>query len=101
MNRGRRFAVQIILLAGMLALASYDDGIFVVIVSAVLLPLPFINGTVALILIWTSRQAPEIDSLRNRADDAVTLTLASLAGAGAGLISLARMLSCLPAARPF
>lgn len=65
-----------------------DPFAFGVVVAAVLLPSPVVTGTVAAILIWTSKQAPDVETLRERAEDAITLFLMSLAAATVGVIAL-------------
>lgn len=86
MSRGRRFIAQVLLLLGLIALSG-DDGLFVAVVSvAVVAALP-VNITVAAILNWTARQAPEIDSLRDAADNSITLSLQSAAAASLGLLT--------------
>ena len=78
MTKGRRFVVQLGLLAALYVLSLPDPKLFIIVIKVlVLITLP-INATVAALLVWTSRHAPDIDTLRERADDAVTLFLISL-----------------------
>lgn len=100
MTRGRRVILQFVVLGLLAAIDLIDDKLFVNLISIVLVILPPINWTVASILIWTSRQAPEIESLRERADDAVTLALVSTAFAGAGLVAVARIFGVIVPGRP-
>lgn len=90
MKRGKRLAAQLVLIAFIIGLSLLDEDVFVLVVSLILIPLFIISVSVAGILIWTSRQAPEIETLRERADDAVTGALASGLSAVAALVALGR-----------
>lgn len=86
-----RLLVQLALLVVLFALNLFDENIFLVVVALALLVIPPVNWTVAGILIWTSRQAPHVESLRERADDAVTLALVSTAAAVGAAVGIARV----------
>lgn len=79
MTRGRRLLVEVALL-GMLYLASLPNpGFFTATIKGlVLVTLPIV-WSVAGVLLWSSRQAPHIETLRERADDAVTSGLIQFA----------------------
>ena len=92
MVRGRRFLVQLGLLPILYLLSLPDPILFTTAIALVLLVSPTITGTVASLLIWSSRQAPSIETLRERADDAATSFLQSLAAAFVGgLVILTRL----------
>lgn len=88
----RRFVLEFILLIVLAILNIIDQNVFLFVVAVALLLIPPVNWTVAAILIWTSRQAPGIRSLKERADDAVTLGLISSSAAVAGGIALVNIL---------
>lgn len=88
MTRGRRLLAQLILLPVIYALSLPDPTLFTSTIYAIAFVTVPINGTVAAILVWTSRQAPEIETLREHADDAVTLMLMSVATSAAALVSI-------------
>lgn len=86
MTRGRRLIVELSLFPALYAMSIPDPVIFGLVISVILVVIPAVTGTVAAVLVWTSRQAPDVETLRERADDSVTLFLVSLAGAGIGII---------------
>lgn len=88
LRRGRRLLAQVLLLPILYALSLPDPLLYTNVIFLIAFVTVPINGTVAAILIWSSRQAPEIETLRERADDAVTLFLMSLATAGSALVSI-------------
>lgn len=88
-TRGRRVVWQLLLLA-LLYVASLGDPItFGSAIGFLLLLPPAFTVTVAWVLVWTSRQAPEVESLRERADDAVTAVLQSVGAALVGAVVIA------------
>lgn len=100
MTRARRLGFELALLPLLYVLSVPSRDVFVALISGLLLFPPAINWTVAAILIWTSKQAPEIESLRERADDAVTLALMATGGAAAGAVQLATLAGVVIPGRP-
>lgn len=99
--RGRaRFILQIALLVSLYVIDAFSDALFLDVVALVLIVGPTASITVAVILKWTAGQAPDIVSLRERADDAVTLALASLGFAIAGASVVWRALGFVIPGRP-
>lgn len=82
------------------AIAAVDEDLYLNVLSVILIVLPVCGWTVAGVLVWTARQAPDVASLVNRADDAVTLAIASSVGAIAGFITLARLFGIVIPGRP-
>src|SRR5947207_5371058 len=75
MKRGRRFVAQLVILPALWFLDSLDDKLFQAVISlAILIEWP-ITVAVAGILIWLSRQVPEIETLVEAADNALTEAL--------------------------
>lgn len=88
LTRGRRAAVELGLLPLLYVLSLPNPAAFGQAIAYVLLASPAITGTVAAILIWTSRQAPEFETLRERADDAVTSFFQAVGGAAVGAVAI-------------
>lgn len=100
MTRGRRFFAQVALLLGLYLLSLPDPLLFtnvIIVIAFVAIP---INAAVAGVLIWSSRQAPEIETLRERADDAVTLLLMSFATGGTAVFSILQRIGFTFPGRP-
>lgn len=91
MTRGRRLAAQLVLLVVLFVLEAIDDNLLYGVVGAALIVIWPFSLVVAGLLVWTSRQAPEIESLRERADDAVTLALLVSAAAIAGGVAIGKL----------
>lgn len=91
----RRLAIQIAIGASMLAVNAINEDLFLVLVSASLLVAPIIIWTVFGVLLWLSRQAPDIESLSEAVDDMLTLGVASTVGAVIAGITLARFIGIL------
>lgn len=89
MSRARRLVAQVALLPVLYAVSLPNPDLFAAVISVLVLATLPVNGTVAGILIWTSRQAPHVDTLRERADDAVSLFLMSLAASATALVAAA------------
>lgn len=90
MTRGRRLGLELVLLPVLYLASLPDPDTFVVAMSWVLVLTPAVNWTVAAILVWSARQARDVETLAERADDAVTLGLMSTGGALAGLVTIVR-----------
>ena len=69
--------------------STWDPQGFSTFIGFVLLLPPGFTFAVAGVLIWTSRQAPDVETLRERADDATTAALQSLGAALVGAVVLA------------
>lgn len=100
MSKGIRLALQVALLPILYFASVPDPATFSLVISGILLVSPAVNVTVAAILVWTARQAPDIVTLVERADDAVTLALMSLGGAAIGAVSIARAAGAVIDGRP-
>lgn len=85
-RRAWRVLAQLALLPVLYGLSLPDPEGFGTLVAYALLAGPAVNGAVAGVLVWTSRQAPGVETLRERADDAVTLLLISLGAAGVAVV---------------
>jgi hypothetical protein len=92
MRRERRLVAQLLLLPALYLASLPDPAAFATLISMAVVVAPAVNLTVAGILVWTARQAPGIETLAERADDAVTLALMSVGAAAAGFLTLARNL---------
>lgn len=92
MTRGRRLAIQVALLPVLVALAAADDRMFQLAVAIEIIIVWPISLAAAGILVWLSKSAPDIDSLRESADNAVTTALISTAIAAAGAVAVGRVL---------
>lgn len=88
MTRGRRLLAQVLLLPVIYLLSLPDPALFTNVIFVIAMVTVPINATVAAILVWSSRQAPEMEVLREHADDSVTLFLMSLATAGTALVAV-------------
>jgi hypothetical protein len=88
----RRLLVQIAILASMLLLNAISADLYVGLVSISIVALPVASWTVFAMLLWTSQQAPDIQSLSERVDDALTLSLISSVAAGIGTLVLGKLL---------
>lgn len=90
-HRVRRLIGQLALLVILMGVNLLSEDLFLLLVAVALVLAPPISITVALVLVWTARQAPNVQSLQERADDAVTLALIASAGAGAAAVALGRI----------
>jgi hypothetical protein len=84
----RNIALQLVILSAMGFVAATDMGAYVSAVSVAVLVLPTINWTVALLLIWASRQDDTIRSLADAADNALTWAINSSVAGMIGIILL-------------
>lgn len=100
MTKGRRLAAQLLLLPALYVASLPDPRVFGIVVSAALLLPPIWTGGVAALLVYTSRQIPEVETLRERADDAVTSFLQALGYAAVGVLVLASTLGIILPGRP-
>lgn len=87
----RRFILQMAILLSMVIAYTIDDQLFSVLVSLSLVVIPTGTWTVFLVLLWLSAKAPEIETLRERVDDALSAALGSTAAAVVGAALLARL----------
>lgn len=87
----RRVAALATILGSMVLVYSVSDLLYTAIVSLSLVVLPVADWTVFAILLWTSKQAPEIDSLRERVDDMLTLSIAATTLAVIGALVFGRI----------
>lgn len=79
MTRNTRLVIELALLVVLYVASLPDPGFFTATIKGlVLLTLPVVWSTAG-VLIWSSRQAPHIATLRERADDAVTSGLIQFA----------------------
>lgn len=79
----------------MLAVNAISEDLYLVLASASLLVAPIIIWAVFSVLLWLSRQAPDIESLSEAVDDMLTLGIASTVGAFIAAVALARFLGIL------
>lgn len=100
MTRGRRALAQFVLLPVLYVLSLPNPIVFANGIALVLLFSPAVTVTVAGILVWTARQAPGIETLRERADDAVTLAEMSLGAFGLAVLTLAMNFGVAVPGRP-
>ena len=98
--RANRVLFQLALLVALALTDLYSDGLFLVATAAILTVAPTALWTVAVVLKWASRQAPDIESLREKADDAVTLALAATGFAIAGAVVFVRLANIQVPGRP-
>jgi len=84
----QRFLLQLAILISMSVVYSVDNNLFTLLVSASLIVIPTGTWTVFGILLWMSNKAPEIETLADRVDDALSAALASSVAAviGAAII---------------
>lgn len=84
----RRLAFQFSIFISMGVIAWVNVGLYVLLASlSILITVP-INWSVAGVLLWSSNQAPDIKSLADRADDAITIAINStVAAVIVGLVS--------------
>lgn len=94
----RRLAFQFFILVSMAVVAYFNEDVYVALVSLLCLIAVPINWSVAGVLLWSSAQAPDIRSLADRADDAVTLAVNSTVAAVVVALILGRMLGFIPVA---
>lgn len=87
----RRLAVQFAILGAMTALYTVSDRLFSAVISLALVIIPTATWTVFGVLLWLSSKAPEIETLRERTDDALSAALGSTAAAVVGAIVLLRI----------
>jgi hypothetical protein len=88
MTRARRLLIQLALLPVLYIVSLPNPTTFTIVVAVALFIPPAITGAVAGVLIWSSRQAPTLLTLRDRADDAVTSFLQSMGAAAVGTVAL-------------
>lgn len=86
-----RSAVYATILVAMAVVSVVSDELYLWFVGIMAVILPAFNFATWLLLSWASRQAPEIKSLRARANDAFTLFIASSAAGIAGAFALGRV----------
>lgn len=87
----RRLFVQFAILALMVVVYSVSDQLFSAIVSLSLVIIPTATWTVFGVLLWLSGRAPEIETLRERTDDALSAAMGSTAAAVVGATVLLRL----------
>jgi len=91
----RRLGVQVAIGVSMLLVNAFSDQLYLVLVSLSLLIAPVIIWVVFAIMLWLSRQAPDIVSLSENVDDMMTLGIASTVGAIIAGITLARLVGVI------
>lgn len=96
----RRALVQLALLPVLYVASLPNPAVFGLVVGILLLIPPFVTAAVAGVLVWTSRQAPEIATLRERADDALTAFLQALGAGAVGAVVLLQAAGILIPGRP-
>lgn len=79
------------ILATMLVVNEVSTDLYVGLIALSIIVLCAASWTVFLLLLWTERQAPDIQSLHDRVDDALTLALVSTVAAVIGFITLGRL----------
>jgi hypothetical protein len=90
-----RLAVQIAILISMIVINAIDGNLYLNLISLSLVVLPVAGWTVFGLLLWTAKQAPDIQSLHERVDDALTLALVSSVAAVIAAVVLGRMLGVI------
>jgi hypothetical protein len=91
----RRFLSQIVILISMVAVASLDLRLYTnLVLLSIIVLLPVCWGAAA-VLLWSSAQAPEIDSLSDRADDALSIAVNSTVAVILALLVIARALKII------
>lgn len=93
----QRLITQLAILTSMSAVYLVDGGLFVNLVSISLVILPVATWTVFGVLLWLSNQAPDIESLHDRVDDALSASLGSTAAAVVGALLLLRLIGVITA----
>jgi divalent metal cation (Fe/Co/Zn/Cd) transporter len=93
----RRLVVQVGLFVSGATVEFISQDVFVVVVALLIVALPIASWTVFGLLLWTSSQAPDIQSLYERVDDALTLALVSTLAAIVGLLVLGRLFHIIDA----
>lgn len=91
----RRFFLQVSILVIMVAVNAIDEKLLVLLVALALVAAPAATWTVFGILLWLSVKAPEIDSLSDRVDDALSAAMGSTVAAGIGVLVLLRLASVI------
>lgn len=95
MGHWKRFFIQMGILVSMVIVNAIDQNIYFALVSFSIIVLPVASWTVFGLLLWTSHEAPDVKSLRDRVDDALTLALISTVAASIGVLLLARLLGII------
>lgn len=90
-NHWKRPIILLLILVSMALVYSVNALLYTAIVSLSLVVLPVADWTVFGILLWTSNQAPEIDSLRERVDDMLTLSIGATVLAVIGALVFGRI----------
>lgn len=93
----RRFLLQIAILISMVVVNAIDGEFFVTVVALSLVAFLAATWTVFGILLWMSSKAPEIESLADRVDDALSAALGSTVAAGIALLVLGRQFGIITA----
>ena len=87
----RRFLLQLAILISMVIVDLVSDDVFVAIVAISIIILPTATWTVFTLLLWSSSKAPDIESLAERVDDALSAALSSTVAAVIGAIVFLRI----------
>jgi hypothetical protein len=91
----RRLMIQAAILLSMIVVNFIDDQIFTMMVSASLIVIPVVTWTIAAFLLWMSSKAPDIETLAERADDALTAAISSTVAAFVAAIVILRLLGII------
>lgn len=92
-----RLFVELGILASMIVVNAIDGQLYLNLISLSLVILPVAGWTVFGLLLWTARQAPDIQSLHERVDDALTLALITTVAALIALEVLGRQIGIITA----
>jgi Kef-type K+ transport system membrane component KefB len=88
----RRLALLATIGASMAIVNAINEDLFIGLVAVSLLVLPVFVWSVFFVLHWLSRQAPDIQSLHERAEDMLTSAIALTVAAAIAAAVLARLL---------